>query len=133
MTTVFKVGDQVSKVTGKYRILGEVRSVFTRSDGAVRVVVETRADGDGTFLHIYSEENLAVEWSGGDWIEWAGGECPVDEETVVDYILREGGIDYVKAESLLCLARAGDLRWNHRSDDSDIIAYRIHKEQKEAE
>ena len=127
MTTVFKVGHQVRKITGKHRIFGEVRSVFTKSDGGVMVVVETRADEDGSFLRIYSEENLAIEWSGCDWIEWAGGDRPVSPDTVVDYVMREIGTDYTKVESQLRWARAGDLRWNNRSNDSDIIAYRIHK------
>jgi hypothetical protein len=54
----FNVGDNVKKVTGDYQIKGVIRSVFTKEDGVVRLVVEHRAEGGGSFLHIYSEGNL---------------------------------------------------------------------------
>jgi len=128
MATVFKVGDQVRKVTGEYRISGEVRSIFAKADGAVRVVVEHRAEGGGSFLHIYSEANLAlIDIDKDEWIEWDGGDCPVSSETVVDYVMREIGIDYTKAESHLSWASAGKLRWSHGDGAGDIITYRIHK------
>lgn len=57
----YKVGDWVRKVTGEYHISGEVRSVFTKADGAVRLVVEHNAEGGGSFLRIYSEANLALD------------------------------------------------------------------------
>lgn len=56
--TDFAVGDKVKKVTGEYHISGEVRSVFTKADGAVRLVVEHNAEGGGSFLHIYGPANL---------------------------------------------------------------------------
>lgn len=58
--TFFSVGDKVRKVTGEYRINGEVRAVFTKADGTVRLVVEHNAEGGGSFLHIYSEANLEL-------------------------------------------------------------------------
>lgn len=57
----FKIGQKVRKVTGEYNITGEVRSVFTKSDGSIRIVVEHTAEGGGSFLHIYSEANLRNE------------------------------------------------------------------------
>lgn len=54
----FEVGDKVWKTSGDYHIGGEVRSVFTKKNGAVRVVVEHEAEGGGSFLHIYGEDNL---------------------------------------------------------------------------
>lgn len=56
----FEVGDTVLKHTGEYNIQGEVRSVFTKKDGAVRLVVEHQAEGGGSFLHIYGEGNLTL-------------------------------------------------------------------------
>jgi hypothetical protein len=53
------------------------------------------------------------------FIPWHGGECPVAEETAVDYVMRDG---YVIRES-----RAKNLRWKHINADCDIIAYRIRK------
>lgn len=49
---------------------------------------------------------------------WAGGECPVDKDAYVRYVLRghpaarHGGM-------------AGDLTWQHTGSSSDIIAYRV--------
>ena len=54
----FEVGDGAWKESGDYHIGGEVRSVFTKKNGAVRVVVEHKAEGGGSFLHIYGEDNL---------------------------------------------------------------------------
>lgn len=54
----FAVGDRVLKHTGDYQIVGEVRAVFTMRNGAVRYVVEHKAEGGGSFCHIYSAANL---------------------------------------------------------------------------
>lgn len=54
----YKVNDAVTKVTGDYKIAGVVRSVFTMGNGAVRLAVEHKAEGGGSFLHVYSEANL---------------------------------------------------------------------------
>jgi hypothetical protein len=51
-----------------------------------------------------------------DWIEWAGGECPVDPDMMVDYRL-----DNPRAESSE-YARALD--WASRDPFIAIIAYR---------
>lgn len=56
----FVVGDYVKKVTGEYQIYGEVRSVFQKQDGATRLVVEHKAEGGGSFLHIYGPNNLEL-------------------------------------------------------------------------
>lgn len=57
----YEVGQRVRKVTGEYRISGEVRAVFEKADGSVRLVVEHTAEGGGSFLHIYSAVNLELE------------------------------------------------------------------------
>ena len=64
----FYIGQSVKKVTGEYKISGVVRSVFTKSDGAVRIVVEhTVKDehAEGSFLHIYGPSNLEPLNTGG--------------------------------------------------------------------
>lgn len=58
MEPVFVVGDRVEKWTGDYRITGRVRAVFKMGNGAVRYVVEHKAEGGGSFLHIYAAKNL---------------------------------------------------------------------------
>ncbi|MEY5979665.1 hypothetical protein WJD75_22735 [Salmonella enterica subsp. enterica serovar Corvallis] len=56
-----------------------------------------------------------------DWIEWGGGECPVNASEMVDVIFGRGGI--------MSTNIAGCWRWNHSGTDSDIIAYRLHQPQ----
>jgi hypothetical protein len=56
----FQINDKVNKVTGDYQIKGIVRSVFTKCNGETRLVVEHRAEGGGSFLHIYGPSNLVL-------------------------------------------------------------------------
>lgn len=55
---LFRIGDRVEKFTGDYSAFGEVRAVFTLDNGSLRYVVEHKAEGGGSFCHIYSEKNL---------------------------------------------------------------------------
>ena len=72
MTIEFAVGDYVKKVTGEYQIYGTVVSVFKKIDGATRLVVEHKAEGGGSFLHIYGPNNLALA-SRGQEFDMLGG------------------------------------------------------------
>jgi hypothetical protein len=55
-----------------------------------------------------------------DWIEWAGGEMPVDSAQAVTVRLRHG-----KSSVLWPLMHAPSLSWVHTGGDGDIIAYRV--------
>lgn len=55
------------------------------------------------------------------WIEWKGGECPVDGNAAVEYKVICGW------ESIR--DRADTLRWSHIGVGSDITAYRLHQPQ----
>ena len=68
----YKIGDYVKKVTGEYQIYGTVVSVFKKMDGATRLVVEHKAEGGGSFLHIYGPNNLALA-SRGQEFDMMGG------------------------------------------------------------
>lgn len=63
----YAVGDYVKKVTGEYQIYGTVVSVFQKLDGATRLVVEHKAEGGGSFLHIYGPNNLILVSRGQDF------------------------------------------------------------------
>lgn len=65
------------------------------------------------------EAALAAKNEG--WIEWGGGECPVDASEMVDVIFGHGG--------RMSTNIADCWRWNHEGTDSDIIAYRLHQPQ----
>nr|UVN09992.1 MAG: hypothetical protein [Bacteriophage sp.] len=65
------------------------------------------------------EAALAAKNDG--WIDWAGGECPVDTKTLVDIKLKDG--------STYKSCHPGDYSWRHGGYNGDIIAYRLHKPQ----
>lgn len=52
------------------------------------------------------------------WIEWSGGECPVDGESIVDVEFNSGNIFSGVAKGL---------SWRHEWKYSNVIAYRLHK------
>ena len=54
------------------------------------------------------------------WIEWSGGECPVDSGIQIDVVYRSGG----KSHCIDCES----VRWSHKGAMGDIIAYRLHRE-----
>lgn len=54
------------------------------------------------------------------WIEWNGGECPVDADCIVSYKMRN-------AETFKRGEPASEARWSHNGVATDIIAYRLHK------
>lgn len=55
------------------------------------------------------------------WIQWAGGECPVDSDAIVEVKYRNA------TKSQYNNDRAGDFYWAHTGSNADIIAYRLHK------
>lgn len=55
---------------------------------------------------------------GEGWIEWVGGECPVQAGAGFDAKTREGR-EYFNQRLAW---------WDHKGLDTDIIAYRVHKE-----
>ena len=55
-TPKFRVGDNVSKLTGDYTFHGTVLAVFRKRSGAIRMVVEKEAG----ILHVFSEQQLTL-------------------------------------------------------------------------
>lgn len=56
------------------------------------------------------------------WIEWHGGECPVDSDAIVEVKYRSPNPYQYNND------RAGDFAWAHDGIDGDIIAYRLHRD-----
>jgi hypothetical protein len=54
------------------------------------------------------------------WIEWNGGECPVEPSTKIGVRYRNGG-------EFHSIITAASQRWSNNGWPSDIIAYRLHK------
>lgn len=64
---------------------------------------------------LYGEARLSTE---SDWIDWGGGDCPVEFDVIVEYKLRSDR-RYTSVARYLC--------WYHEGGENDIIAYRIVK------
>lgn len=55
------------------------------------------------------------------WIDWHGGECPVDSDAIVEVRFRNQNQNHYQYNN----DRAGDFEWEHIGSNCDIIAYRI--------
>ena len=55
------------------------------------------------------------------WIQWAGGECPVDSDAIIEVKFRRHNKNQYNND------RAGDFDWLHTGSSCDIIAYRLQK------
>lgn len=53
------------------------------------------------------------------WIDWHGGECPVDSDAIVEVKFRKPCPLHFSND------RAGDFAWSHHGSNGDIIAYRL--------
>lgn len=71
------------------------------------------------YFHLYPVAEAAPDADG--WIEWDGGECPVEDDAIIDIRFRDGHEERG--------AGAG-WDWEH-SGGWDIIAYRLHKPEQE--
>lgn len=58
------------------------------------------------------------------WIQWAGGDCPVDSDAIVEVKYRHPSSYQFDND------RAGDFYWPHDGLGYDIIAYRLHQSTK---
>lgn len=73
------------------------------------------------------QPRLSPEDVEAGWIQWTGGERPVDRKTTVEYRMRS---DPQRSYGPIL---AEDLHWPHRPGSSDIIAYRPRLEDAEPE
>lgn len=53
-----------------------------------------------------------------EWIQWNGGECPVDPDTMVAVKVRGSSSEWPNE---IC----GNLYWDHNGSGGDILAYRV--------
>lgn len=54
----------------------------------------------------------------GEWIEWAGGECPIADGVRHQVLFRDGDVSQICNE-------ATPWSWLHDAEDCDIVAYRV--------
>lgn len=67
-------------------------------------------------VFVVSDKSEQVEDDG--WIEWKGGECPVNRDQKIRVKFKDG----IQEESI---ARDFIFVWRHYYDDNNIIAYKI--------
>lgn len=95
------------------------------TDGRGCLIQIDRDDVDGQWqsaIITREQYEAALAAKNGGWIEWGGGECPVEKGVRVDVKYRDGNI-YQNKPAL------GDrnIRWSHVGSRNDIIAYRLHQ------
>ena len=98
------------------------------TDGRGCLIQIDRDDVDGQWqsaIITREQYEAALAAKNDGWIDWGGGECPVNPSEMVDVIFGRGG--RVSTNIADCW------RWNHSGTDSDIIAYRLHKPQEAAQ
>lgn len=89
----------------------------TAADYATAII--TREQYEAALLAATTQGTITLPVDG--WIDWAGGECPVEPERLVDVKLRDG--------SIFCGMDADGWRWSDIGHNADIIAYRLHQPQ----
>lgn len=66
------------------------------------------------YFHLYPSPDA------DGWIDWRGGECPVDVDALICCKWRSGKV-------MIAACRAGSLSWRYNGNAADIVAYRLHK------
>lgn len=90
--------------------------------------VDTLASDYTTAIITREQYEAALSAKDDGWIEWGGGECPVNHGVIIDAKDRDGYIHYGVVVGESCYIE--DIFW-HRGvcvlEDNEIIAYRLHK------
>lgn len=71
--------------------------------------------------------NAPLPTADDGWIEWAGGECPVADDAMIQVQFRcerRKAAEDVAAERAVSL-EGRTFRWSHLGFRADIIAYRV--------
>ena len=98
---------------------GYITKFFDRNGVKVVDYCWGKCDDASVFNELTKEQYESALAASGGWIEWGGGECPVEEGALVDVRFRDGD-DGINIE-------ANNLYWFHKNWSADIIAYRLHK------
>lgn len=68
---------------------------------------------------------MATQPDSDGWIEWQGGECPVEPDTLIEPGFRPFSFHQKAGFDVGAVERAASFRWNHNGRAGDIIAYRV--------
>lgn len=121
-----------SKSTFCYQVKpehGSITKFFNRNGVKVVDYCWEKCDDASVFNELTKEQYDSALAASDGWIEWGGGECPVEKGVLVD--IRDGdGYEWhgVKAAPKDEYSDAADTFWEHKgSPGNNIIAYRLHK------
>ena len=82
------------------------------------------ADDRTTAIVTREQYEAALAAKNDGWIEWGGGECPLERGAIVDVKHRDGGI-FLNAKALV--GKAESCNQGETEHPGDIIAYRMHR------
>jgi len=97
-----------------------LRHFYSRGDDYARVYDDGKSSitSNGQ-ISTWKNCELASDIDSNDsYTAWFGGECPVDEDTIVKVIHKSGNV-YIE--------NAKNFRWKHNDIDSDIVLYTVIK------
>lgn len=90
------------------------------SDAGYEIQIGYIGDADDCNTSVISKQQYEAALAASDgWIEWHGGECPVDSDAIVEVKFRHPSSYQFNND------RAGDFYWPHDGLGYDIIAYRL--------
>lgn len=90
---------------------GNFRHYITANDWNISIVTREKYES------ALAASKAVVGHNG--WIDWHGGECPVDSDAIVEVKFRKPCPLHFSND------RAGDFVWSHHGSNGDIIAYRL--------
>lgn len=101
---------------------GSITKFFDRNGVKVVDYCWEKCDDASAFNELTKEQYESALAASDGWIEWGGGECPVDEGVLVEVKYRNEMPFHIKG-----IIPADELDWSNGNVNGDIIAYRIHK------
>lgn len=106
--------------------------IYTKSKIMPDFYVGERAEDCHTDNIITREQyEAALTAKNEGWIEWGGGNCPVEKGTLIDVKWRDGriddGIQAKVSHGHESPNKRNAISWRHFGIAHDIIAYRLHK------
>lgn len=115
----FKVGDRVRVIAQcSFRgFVGHIKAVYEKTYWIEGVLGTCHVVGFASVEIVEAAPESPPKTEANGWIEWKGGECPVQPTTPVLVQFRDGG---VCDEACACI-----WRWDHFASPSDIVAYRV--------
>jgi len=101
----------------------EQKEKVTLRDGLAALSAHIDSIGGYNFeaLEAYRREEFGQQERGDGWIEWGGGECPVQEDAIVAVKYSDDGEDGP--------GPSYSWHWEHIGHSQDVFAYRIIPEQ----